>query len=89
MLAVINREGTLEKDFTNVVALVLDCYPLFDLTFLLKLLKLESCASNNLITSGATIVTLEVDAFIKVGHFNIEDLVPLGLKSCLVHRLSL
>ena len=76
-------------NFSNVFALELNSDPLFNLAFFLEFLKLENGTSNNFISCGTTVVTLEVDSFVEGGDFHIEDLVPLWLEPCWVQSFSL
>jgi hypothetical protein len=82
LFAFINNKCALEMNFSNVFALKLDSDPLFDLAFFLEFLKLENGTSNNFISCGTTVITLEMDAFVEGGDFHIEYLVPLWLEPC-------
>ena len=82
LFAFINNECALEMNFSNVFALELNSDPLFNLAFFLEFLKLENGTSNNFISCGTTVVTLEVDSFVEGGDFHLEDLVPLWLEPC-------
>jgi len=76
-------------NFSYIFALELNSDPFVNLSFFLELLKLKNGTTNNFISCSTAVVTLKVDSFVKIGDFNIEDLVPYRLEPSTIHGFSL